>query len=153
MTRKITIGISNILKGEQDKITLGNLDSKRDWGFAGDYVQAMWKILQQDQPDDFVIATGETHTVREFCEQAFQNAGYELEWVGKGLDEKGVDRKTGRELVCVSSKYYRPSEVDLLLGDATKAENVLGWKPTVSFEELVRMMLDSDVTADSRASG
>ncbi|NCB51971.1 MAG: GDP-mannose 4,6-dehydratase [Clostridia bacterium] len=145
VTRKITIGISNILKGKQDKITLGNLDAKRDWGFAGDYVQAMWKILQHDKPDDFVISTGQTHTVREFCVLAFQNAGIELEWVGEGLSEKGVDRKTGRELICVSSKYYRPSEVELLLGDATKAKNLLGWTPNVTFEDLVRMMTDSDV--------
>jgi len=151
VTRKITIGINNILKGKQDKITLGNLDAKRDWGFAGDYVQAMWSILQHDKPDDFVVATGETHTVREFCELAFKHAGIELEWVGEGLNETGIDRETGRALICVSSKYYRPSEVDLLLGDATKAKNLLGWTPTVSFEDLVCMMINSDVYGVSKS--
>jgi len=149
VTRKITTGIANILKGKQEKICLGNLDAKRDWGFAGDYVEAMWLMLNQEEPDDYVIATGETHTVREFCELAFKNVGITLEWKGSRLDEKGIDTNSGKELVCVSSKYFRPSEVDLLLGDSSKARKKLGWKPKVSFEQLVKMMVDSDVNAQS----
>ncbi|NLG92229.1 MAG: GDP-mannose 4,6-dehydratase [Clostridiales bacterium] len=147
VTRKITTGIADILAGRQDKIILGNLDAKRDWGFAGDYVEAMWLILQQEKPDDYVVATGETHTVREFCELAFQNVGIPLRWEGNGLDEIGVDSRTGRQLVGVSSKFFRPSEVDLLLGDATKVRQKLGWKPKVSFEELVKMMVENDLKA------
>lgn len=147
VTRKITTGISNIVKGKQDKIVLGNLDAKRDWGFAGDYVEAMWLILQQKNPDDYVIATGETHTVREFCKLAFQNVGVDLRWQGKGLDEIGVDSATGKELVSISSVNFRPSEVDLLLGDAKKAKEKLGWTPKVSFEALVKMMVESDLDA------
>ncbi|HHV31490.1 GDP-mannose 4,6-dehydratase [Caproiciproducens sp. LBM24188] len=145
VTRKITTGIANILAGKQDKIILGNLDAKRDWGFAGDYVEAMWLILQQKEPDDYVVATGETHTVREFCELAFQNVGIQLRWEGTGLDEIGVDSQTGRQLVGVSSKFFRPSEVDLLLGDAKKVREKLGWKPKVSFKELVKMMVEHDL--------
>lgn len=145
VTRKITTGISNIVKGKQDKIILGNLDAKRDWGFAGDYVEAMWLILQQEKPEDYVIATGETHTVREFCELAFKNVGIDLCWKGKGLDETGIDSTTGRELVSISSTNFRPSEVDLLLGNAKKAQKELGWTPKVSFEELVKMMVESDL--------
>ena len=147
VTRKITTGISNILKGKQEQIVLGNLDAKRDWGFAGDYVKAMWKMLQQSEPDDYVIATGETHTVREFCEVAFHAAGYDLQWVGEGLDEKGIDRNSNRELISVSNAFFRPSEVDLLLGDAKKAKEKLDWTPSVSFEELVKMMVESDMNA------
>lgn len=147
VTRKITMGIANILKGRQDKIVLGNLNAKRDWGFAGDYVEAMWKILQHEAPDDFVIATGETHTVREFCELAFKNIGIDLVWSGNGLSEKGLDSATGRELVSVSKAFFRPSEVELLLGDARKAKKLLGWTPKVSFEALVKMMVDSDIEA------
>lgn len=149
VTRKITRGIADILKGKQDKIVLGNIDAKRDWGFAGDYVEAMWRILQQKQPDDYVIATGETHTVREFCELAFQNIGVNLKWEGEGVEEKGVDANTGKVLVSISSKYFRPSEVELLLGDAAKAKEKLGWAPKVSFEELVKMMVTSDIHAGS----
>ncbi|WP_338447715.1 GDP-mannose 4,6-dehydratase [Niallia oryzisoli] len=145
VTRKITTGIANILKGKQEKLVLGNLQAKRDWGFARDYVEAMWLMLQQDIPDDYVIATGETHTVKEFCELAFKNAGIELVWTGEGLNEKGIDVKTGKELVSVSEKYFRPSEVDLLLGDPTKAKNKLGWTQKVSFEKLVEMMVQSDL--------
>jgi GDPmannose 4,6-dehydratase len=147
VTRKITTGISNILKGKQDKIILGNLNAKRDWGFAGDYVEAMWLMLQQKDPDDFVIATGETHTVKEFCEVAFKNIGINLQWEGEGINEKGIDSSSGRELISISSKYFRPSEVDLLLGDATKAKQKLGWTPRVSFEELVKMMVESDLNS------
>ncbi|AJY74872.1 GDP-mannose 4,6-dehydratase [Paenibacillus beijingensis] len=144
VTRKITTGLANILQGKQDQLVLGNLDAKRDWGFAGDYVEAMWLMLQQKEPEDYVIATGETHTVREFCELAFQTAGIKLLWRGKGLDEQGIDAETGRVLISVDSKYFRPSEVDLLLGDPAKAMNKLGWKPKVSFKELVDMMVKSD---------
>lgn len=147
VTRKITTGISNIVKGKQEKIVLGNLDAKRDWGFAGDYVEAMWLILQQQKADDYVIATGETHTVREFCELAFQNMGIHLRWEGEGLNEVGIDCKTGKELVSISSINFRPSEVDLLLGNAQKAREKLGWRPKVTFEELVKMMVESDLNA------
>ncbi|BCG60629.1 GDP-mannose 4,6-dehydratase [Paenibacillus sp. URB8-2] len=144
VTRKITTGLANILKGKQERLVLGNLDAKRDWGFAGDYVEAMWLLLQQDHPEDYVIATGETHTVREFCELAFQHAGITLAWTGEGLDEKGIDADTGRVLITVGEQYFRPSEVDLLLGDPTKAKTKLGWEPKVSFKELVEMMVKSD---------
>lgn len=144
VTRKITKGIANILNGKQDRLVLGNLDAKRDWGFAGDYVEAIWLILQQEKPDDYVIATGETHTVREFCELAFREAGIRLQWSGTGLDEKGIDRETGKVLVSVSSEYFRPSEVDFLLGSPSKAKEKLKWAPKVSFEQLVAMMAASD---------
>lgn len=144
VTRKITTGIANILNGKQEKLVLGNLNAKRDWGFAGDYVEAMWLMLQQDEPDDYLIATGETHTVREFCELAFKYTGIKLIWTGEGINEKGIDMETGKELVSVSSKYFRPSEVDLLLGDPSKAKNKLGWVQKVSFEQLVEMMVKSD---------
>ncbi|HHW48207.1 MAG TPA: GDP-mannose 4,6-dehydratase [Clostridiaceae bacterium] len=147
VTRKITTGIADILTGKSECIYLGNLEAKRDWGYAGDYVEAMWLILQQDKPDDYVVATGETHTVREFCELAFRYAGINLVWTGEGLNEKGVDKETGRELVRVSKEFFRPAEVDLLLGDPTKAKNKLGWKPRVTFEELVAMMVKSDLQA------
>jgi GDPmannose 4,6-dehydratase len=145
VTRKITMGISNILKGRQDKIVLGNIDAKRDWGFAGDYVEAMWLMLQQPNPDDYVVATGETHTVREFCELAFKYAGINLIWEGEGVNEKGLDIDTGKEVVSISSKFFRPTEVDLLLGDPSKAKSILGWKPQVSYEELVKMMVEHDI--------
>jgi GDPmannose 4,6-dehydratase len=144
VTRKITTGIANILKGKQEKLVLGNLNAKRDWGFAGDYVEAMWLMLQQEVPEDYVIATGETHTVREFCELAFKHVGITLTWTGEGLAEKGIDKDTGKELVAISDKYFRPSEVDLLLGDATKAKTKLGWVQKVSFEQLVEMMVKGD---------
>jgi len=149
VTRKITRGIANILTGKQEKIYLGNLDAKRDWGFAGDYVEAMWLILQQKEPEDFVIATGETHTVREFCELAFENAGIILKWEGSGENEKGIDSETGRELINVSSKFFRPTEVDLLLGDPTKAKTKLNWNQKVSFEQLVKMMVISDINTNT----
>ncbi|AGC68551.1 GDP-mannose 4,6-dehydratase Gmd [Thermoclostridium stercorarium subsp. stercorarium DSM 8532] len=147
VTRKITTGIADILAGKTDCLYLGNLDAKRDWGYAGDYVEAIWLILQQDKPDDYVVATGETHTVREFCELAFRNVGINLAWQGEGLNEIGVDKDTGRVLVRVSSEFFRPSEVDLLLGDPTKAKTKLGWQPRVSFEKLVEMMVRSDLQA------
>jgi GDPmannose 4,6-dehydratase len=153
VTRKITTGIADILNGKKQYICLGNLDAKRDWGYAGDYVEAMWLILQQDKPDDYVVATGETHTVREFCELAFRNIGIELNWTGEGINEKGVDKETGRELIRVSSEFFRPTEVDLLLGDPAKAMSKLGWKPKVSFEELVAMMVRSDIQAAGAEQG
>lgn len=145
VTRKITLGIASIINKKQDKILLGNLDAKRDWGYAKDYVEAMWLMLQQEHPEDFVIATGETHTVREFCEEAFKTAGIEIEWRGQGVDEKGFDKKTGQVLIEVDPVYFRPTEVELLLGDCTKAKNKLGWTPRVTFKELVKMMMESDL--------
>ncbi|WML35479.1 GDP-mannose 4,6-dehydratase [Clostridium sp. OS1-26] len=145
VTRKITRAVANIIKGVQDKVSLGNLDAKRDWGFAGDYVEGMWLMLQQDRAEDYVIATGETHTVREFAELAFREVGMELEWQGKGVYEKGIDKKTRKTLVDVNPRYFRPTEVELLLGDASKANNKLGWKPRTSFEELVHIMVEADV--------
>lgn len=145
VTRKITLGIGNIVKGKQDRISLGNLGAKRDWGFAGDYIEAMWLMLQQDKPEDFVIATGETHTVREFCELAFKYAGVDIEWKGQGVEEKGIDKKSGKVLVDVNPKYFRPTEVELLIGDPSKARQMLGWSPKVSFKELVEMMVKEDL--------
>ena len=145
VTRKITIAVARIAKGLQEKLTLGNLDAKRDWGFAGDYVEGMWLMLQQDKADDYVLATNETHTVREFVEMAFKEVGVDVTWQGSGVDEKGICQKTGKILVIVDPQFFRPAEVDLLLGDATKANNELGWKRKVSFEELVSMMVQSDL--------
>lgn len=146
VTRKITLAACRIAQGYQDKLYLGNLDARRDWGYAKDYVECMWLILQQPQPDDFVIATGEMHTVREFCSLAFHHAGIELEWQGEGIDEKGIDKATGRVLVEVDPKYFRPAEVEQLLGDPTKARKTLGWNPRkTSFEELVEIMVKHDM--------
>jgi len=145
VSRKITRAVSSIVHGTQDRLYLGNLDSKRDWGYAKDYVEAMWLMLQKDAPDDFVIATGETHTVRQFCERAFRRAGIELEWRGLGLDEKGYERGSSRVLVEIDPRYLRPSEVDLLLGDATKARQELGWTAATAFSELVVIMVDADL--------
>ena len=145
VTRKITTGIAEILTGRREKISLGNLNAKRDWGFAGDYVEGIWLILQQDKPDDFVLATGETHTVREFAEAAFAEVGIKIEWRGNGLEEKGCCFETGKVLVDVNPNYFRPAEVDLLLGDPSKAEKILGWKRKVSFKELVKLMIEADL--------
>ena len=145
VTRKITRAVANIVAGRQEKLTLGNLDAKRDWGFAGDYVEGMWLMLQQDKPDDYVLATGEAHTVREFVELAFKEVGIEIVWEGTGLEEKGFDRRSGKVLVDVSERYFRPTEVEFLLGDPRKAERVLGWKRKVGFQELVRMMVQADL--------
>lgn len=146
VTRKITIAASRIAMGKQDKLYLGNLNALRDWGYAKDYVECMWLMLQQDKPEDYVIATGEYHTVREFCTLAFKEAGIELQWQGEGLDEKGIDKKTGRVLVEVDPKFFRPAEVEQLLGDPTKARTNLGWNPRqTSFEDLVRIMVRSDL--------
>jgi GDPmannose 4,6-dehydratase len=133
-----------IKTGVQEKLYLGNLDSKRDWGYAKEYVEGMWMMLQQDKPDDFVLATGETHSIRECCEVAFGELGVELVWKGSGADEKGYDKKTDRCLIEVDSRYFRPTEVELLLGDASKAKKVLGWQPKTTFKELITMMVKSD---------
>ena len=146
VTRKITLAASRIAQGFQDKLYLGNLDSLRDWGYAKDYVECMWLILQHETPEDFVIATGEYHTVREFCTLAFKEVGIELRWEGKGVEEKGIDVNTGRELVAVDHKYFRPAEVEQLLGDPTKAKTMLGWNPRkTSFPELVKIMVQHDM--------
>lgn len=145
VTRKITIAVAKIMAGKQEKLSLGNLNAKRDWGFAGDYVEGMWRILQQEKPDDYVLATNETHTVREFVELAFAEVGVEIEWKGEGVDEKGYDKNTGKLLVDVNPRYFRPAEVELLWGDSTKAETELGWKRKVSFRELVSMMVREDM--------
>lgn len=145
VTRKITIAVAKIMAGKQEKLSLGNLNAKRDWGFAGDYVEGMWRILQQEKPDDYVLATNETHTVREFVELAFAEVGIEIEWKGEGVDEKGYDKNTGKLLVDVNPRYFRPAEVELLWGDSTKAEIELGWRRKVSFKELVSMMVREDM--------
>lgn len=146
VTRKITLGVARIAQGKQDKILLGNLNAKRDWGYAKDYVECMWLMLQHETPDDYVIATGETHMVREFVELAFAEVGIKIEWKGEGVNEKGIDASNGRVLVEVSPNYFRPTEVDLLLGDPTKAKTVLGWNPTKTpFKELVKLMVTSDM--------
>jgi GDPmannose 4,6-dehydratase len=146
VTRKITLAVGNIVNGKQEKLYLGNLNAKRDWGHAKDYVECMWMMLQQEQPDDFVIATGETRTVREFVEKAFEYAGIHICWSGEGINEKGIDAATGKVLVEVSQEFFRPAEVDLLLGDPTKAKTKLGWNPRkTSFEELVKGMVEHDL--------
>ena len=145
VTRKITRAVGRIVHGLEDAVWLGNLDAKRDWGFAGDYVDAMWRMLQADEPGDYVVATGETHTVREFCEKSFASAGITLAWEREAVDEVGRCTKTGKTLVRVDPKYFRPAEVDLLLGDPAKAKKLLGWEPTVTFEGLVEMMTKADL--------
>ena len=150
VTRKITIAVAKIMAGVQDKLSLGNLDAKRDWGYAKDYVEGQWLILQQDKPDDFVLATGETHTVREFVEAAFEEVGIKLEWRGAGAYEEGYCARTGKLLVDVNPKYFRPAEVDLLLGDPSKADRVLGWQRKVSFRELVKIMVAADLKVYGR---
>lgn len=145
VTRKVTRAVAAIHLGLQEKLYLGNLDAKRDWGHARDYVEGMWRILQQDQPDDYVLATGEAHTVREFVERAFAEVGMELIWDGEGVAERGRDRKTGKTLVEVDPNYFRPTEVDILLGDATKAREKLGWVHKTTFEQLVAEMVASDL--------
>ncbi len=156
VTRKITRAVAGIHLGVQNTLYIGNLDSKRDWGHARDYVEGMWRILQQDTPDDYVLATGETHSVREFIELAFSKLGRTIEWKGSGVDEVGIDATSGDTLVMIDNRYFRPTEVDMLLGDPSKAKRVLGWKHTVSFPELVSDMLTSDlkvVAQESRVRG
>lgn len=146
VTRKITLAVARIAAGEQDKLYLGNLDALRDWGYARDYVECMWLMLQHDTPEDFVIATGEQHSVREFTDRAFREVGINLRWEGEGINERGIDTATGRILVEVDPKYFRPAEVETLLGDPAKAKKLLGWNPSkTSFEELVRIMVRHDV--------
>lgn len=147
VTRKITMAAARIREGLQDKLFLGNLEARRDWGFAGDYVEGMWQIVQHDTPGDYVLATGEAHTVREFCECAFARAGIDLAFRGAGVSEAGFDRRTGNEIVAIDPRYFRPTEVDLLLGDATKARTELGWAPRVGFNALVEMMVDADLAS------
>lgn len=145
VTRKITRTVAKISLKQQEVLELGNLDSKRDWGHAKDYVEAMWMMLQLEKPEDFVIATGETHSVREFVEAAFNHVGIGIEWRGSGVDEVGVEKGTNTVRVKINSKYFRPTEVDLLLGDSSKAKEVLGWKPQCNFDELVKDMMNSDI--------
>ena len=147
VTRKITRGLARIKLGLDEKMYLGNLEAKRDWGYAPDYVKMMYLIMQQDEPDDYVIATGETHTVREFVEEAAKFSGFDLVWQGEGLEEKGINRKSNRVIIEIDPKYFRPTEADILLGDATKAKEKLGWEPKVKFKELARLMVDADLKA------
>jgi len=144
VTRKITLALARIAAGQQDVLELGNMDAKRDWGFAGDYVRAMWAMLQQDKADDYVIATGETWTVRYFCEKAAGFLGFDLRWEGEGASEQGIDRKSGKTIIRVSPKFFRPAEVDLLVGSPEKSMRVLGWKPEVNLDALIEMMVDAD---------
>jgi len=144
VTRKVTIGLGKILRNESDKLIMGNIDSFRDWGHANDYVEGMWLILQNDEPDDFVLSTGEIHSVREFIEVAFKLKGFEIQWKGEGVNEIGYDKDSGRELIFIDSKYFRPAEVELLHGNSNKAETILGWKPKISFTDLVKEMVDHD---------
>jgi GDPmannose 4,6-dehydratase len=150
VTRKITRAAARIKLGLQECLYLGNIDAKRDWGFAGDYVEAMWLMLQQDRPEDFVIATGETYMVRTFAEKVFSRLGMSLQWQGNGVDETGIDTTSGRTVIRIDPKYFRPAEVDLLLGDPTKAMKQMGWKLKTSFEQLVNMMTDADFTLAER---
>ncbi len=151
VTRKITVAAAKIAAGLQERLRLGNLDARRDWGFAPEYAEGMWRILQHDRPDDFVLATGETHTVREFAELAFREVGRELRWETRHGHEVGVEKATGEIRVEQDPSYYRPTEVDLLVGDAAKARRELGWQPTVRFQELVRLMVRADVAAVARS--
>jgi GDPmannose 4,6-dehydratase len=144
VTRKISVAVSKIMTGQQDNLLLGNMDAKRDWGYAPEFVEGMWRILQADKPDDFVLATNETHTVREFVEEAFKVLGEEILWEGEGINEKGILKSTGKQVVGIDPRYYRPTEVDLLLGDYSKAKKLLGWEPKVTFKELVRLMVEAD---------
>lgn len=152
VTRKITRGLSRIKHGSSEKLHLGNLDGKRDWGHAKDYVYGMWLMLQHTEPDDFVLATNETHSVREFAELAAKHLGFDIEWEGEGLSEKGVDKKTGNTIIEIDPKYFRPAEVDVLLGDYTKAKNALGWEPKIKFAELVKLMVEADYAAEKKTN-
>jgi len=144
VTRKISVAVARILTGQQDMLLLGNLDARRDWGYAPEFVEGMWRMLQVDKPDDYILATNETHAVREFVEEAFRVLGEEIAWRGQGADEKGFLRSDGRMVVGINPRYYRPTEVDLLLGDYSKAKAQLGWEPRVTFRELVRLMVEAD---------
>lgn len=150
VTRKISKAVARIKLGKQDLLELGNIDSKRDWGYAGDYVEGMWRILQQDEPGDYVLATGETHTIREFVELSFKEVGIELAWNGEGENETATDTATGNVVLRINPEFYRPAEVDILLGDPTKAETVLGWKRAVDFPGLVKLMVEHDLAAETK---
>ncbi len=154
VTRKISVAVANIIAGRQDKLLLGNLDARRDWGYAPEYVEGMWRMLQVDEPDDFVLATNETHKIREFVEEAFRVLGEEIVWKGKGVDEKGFLKSSGREVVAIDPRYFRPTEVDLLIGDYSRAREKLGWEPKTTFKDLVRIMVEADYKkARERANG
>ncbi len=153
VTRKITEAVCKIKLDIQEKLSLGNLDSKRDWGFAPEYVEGMWLMLQKEKPDDYVLATNETHSVREFVELAFKQVDIEVEWEGKGIEEKGYDRNTGKCLVEINPRYFRPTEVDILIGDYAKAKKVLGWEPKTKFEDIIKIMVASDFDAISKGEG
>jgi len=149
VTRKITMGLASIIAGKADTIHIGNLDAKRDWGYAKDYVDGMWRMLQQDKPDDYILATNESHSVREFIEEACRLLDIDLVWEGTGVNEVGINRKTGAKIIQVNSMYFRPAEVDVLQGDYTKAQKVLGWEPKVRFKELVKIMIEEDFKASN----
>jgi GDPmannose 4,6-dehydratase len=151
VTRKITRAVSRIKLGLQAELSLGNLNAKRDWGYAPEYVEGMWRMLQQEKPDDFVLATGETHTIRDFCTAAFQEIDMELEWVGEGESELGIERKSGKTRVTINPRYYRPTEVELLIGDPSKAKKILGWEPQIKFAELVKLMVQADLKKAQKA--
>ncbi|MGB4759528.1 MAG: GDP-mannose 4,6-dehydratase [Candidatus Saccharimonadales bacterium] len=153
VTRKISKAVARISLGKQDLLELGNLDSKRDWGYAGDYVEGMWRILQQDKPGDYVLATGETHSIREFCELAFKEVGVTIKWQGKGVDEIGIDKATGKPLIKINPDFFRPSEVDLLLGNPGRAEKELGWARKVNFPGLVKLMVQHDLGVEAGPEG
>ena len=150
VTRKITVAASKIILGQQDKLMLGNLDSKRDWGYAPEYVEAMWRMLQADNADDYVIATNETHTIREFVDETFKVLGEEIIWTGAGMDEKGILKSSGKEVIGIDPRYFRPTEVDILIGNPAKAFEKLGWKPKTTFKELVKLMVKSDFEKTKR---
>jgi GDPmannose 4,6-dehydratase len=150
VTRKITQGLSRIKLGKQDKLFLGNLDAKRDWGYAKDYVEGMWRMLQHKIPDDFVLATNETHTVREFVEESAKHLGFDIEWKGKGTKERGIDKKTKKIIIEIDPIYFRPAEVDVLLGDYSKAKKAFGWKPTTTFKALAKLMAEEDFKAEQK---
>ncbi len=152
VSRKITRGLARIKLGLDEKVILGNLEAKRDWGYAPEYVEVMWLMLQQKEPDDYVIATGENHSVREFVEEAVQYFDFDLVWQGKGLAEKGIDKKTGQVIIEVNERYFRPAEVDELVGDYSKAKKILGWEPKVKFSELVKIMAEADYNQEKKSN-
>lgn len=152
VTRKITRGLAHIAQGKENKLYLGNLDAKRDWGYAKDFVVGMWLMLQHDTPDDYVLATGETHSVREFVELAGTHAGFDIEWHGEGLSEKGIDSRTGKTIIEIDPRYFRPAEVDLLIGDASYAKQKIGWSPQTTFKDLVKIMMDADLNDNKNGS-
>ena len=152
VTRKITVAASKIILEQQDKLLLGNLDSKRDWGYAPEFVEGMWRMLQADEPDDYVLATNETHTIREFVDETFRVLGEEILWNGNGINERGILKSTGKEVVSIDSRYFRPTEVDILIGNPAKAKEKLGWEPKTTFKELVKIMVSSDFEKAKRRS-